>query len=155
MFGISRKTFAALSASTSLLLFTAVPAATAASGDVSSGAQVTTYKECSPSGVGTTVCLEEFDISSGAATPTGGNFMTWTITTTFTEYASDGTVLGSRTKTFRYTSVIQHGQRLVDKLYETGTYTNAVTGTSCTYTYDELFTDFEVRVDNFVTHCTG
>lgn len=122
---------------------------------MSSGAQVTTYKECSPSGLGTTVCLEEFALSNGAATPTGGNFSTWTITTTFTEYGLDGSVLGSRTKTFRYTSVIQHGERLVDKLYETGTYTNSVTGTSCTYTFDELFTDFQVRIDTFLTHCTG
>ena len=64
-------------------------------------------------------------------------------------------MLGSITKTFRYQSVIQHGQRLVDKLYETGTYYNADTGTSCTYTYDELFTDFDVRIDNFITHCTA
>lgn len=155
MFGLIRKTLAALSTLTPVLLFGAGPAAIAAGGTVSSGAQVSTYKECSLSGAGTTVCFEEFDLSNGAATPTRGNVSTWTITTTFTEYSSDGTVLGSSTKTFRYTSLIQHGHRLIDKLYETGTYTNPDTGTSCTYTYDELFSDSGVRVDNFVTHCTG
>lgn len=155
MFGLTKTTLTALSTLTPMLLFGAVPAATAAGETVSSGAQVSTYKECSLTGAGTTVCFEEFDLSNSASTPTGGNLLTWTITTTFTEYSPDGTVLGSRTKTFRYTSVIQHGQRLVNKLYETGTYTNPDTGTSCTYTYDELFSDSGVRVDNFVTHCTG
>ena len=152
MLGITKKTLAFLSALTPMLFFGGATGATAAStGAASSGAEVATYSECYPSGSGS-FCWEEVWFENSALTPTGGVAVTWSITTNSTTYDASGAVIDDRSTMDRYVAVIQQGHR-TDKLRETRTITDA-TGMTCTYSYDWLVTNYEVRVDNIVSHCT-